>query len=163
MYSLLIRNENVGTLNKPELFAISSGNRSGQSLIFHFKIGSDYHNCILKRVNGSSCNFHCVDTSCKARHKGKVNPSLVTCIENFHVMKNGRTRHKYDVDRSNPAIRELKNWTMLPHTSKPHLEKCRLKEGIYDPIKKDFRENHTTASLVTFELEIKNEQCKINE
>ena len=49
---LEIRNEKVGTLNKPHLFAISSGQRNEKSLIFHFKIGNEYHNCILKRVNG---------------------------------------------------------------------------------------------------------------
>ena len=36
---LEIRNVKIGTLNKPHLFAISSGKASGLSLIFHFKIG----------------------------------------------------------------------------------------------------------------------------
>ena len=48
---LEIRNENVGCLDKPILFAISSGKVLGESLIFHLKIGNHYFDCHLLKVN----------------------------------------------------------------------------------------------------------------
>ena len=86
---LLIRNDDVGCLDKPHLFAISSGKFNQKSLIFHFKIGNKYYDCEIHRINKSFCNMWCVEKSCKARHKLKVDPRFIKCYEKFYQMENG--------------------------------------------------------------------------
>ena len=90
---LEIRNENVGCLDKPVLFAISSGKVLGESLIFHLKIGNHYFDCHLRRVNATFCNLYCATKNCPARHKLKVNEKYIIRIKDYFKLKNGRSRH----------------------------------------------------------------------
>ena len=51
---LEIRQENIGTKNKPFLYAITSGNQNGKSLIFHVKIIDKFHELLLVKINASN-------------------------------------------------------------------------------------------------------------
>ena len=62
-------------------------------------------------------------------------------------MENGRFRHKYDIDRTDPEIRDVKNWTVIFHLTKNH-SSIRQKD-IFGPVKKYLREMHIMACLKT--------------
>ena len=47
MPGLEVRQENIGTKNKPFLYVITSGNRNGKSLIFHVKIDDTYATILI--------------------------------------------------------------------------------------------------------------------
>ena len=110
---LEIRNEEVGCLDKPVLFAISSGQNLGESLIFHLKIGNYYFDCYLRKVNGTFCNLRCAGKKCPARHKLKVNEKYIIRIKDYFKLKDGRSRDKFDIDRTIPELRLLQNWCVV--------------------------------------------------
>ena len=115
-----IRKRTIGSVDKPYLYSITAGQRNQRSLIFHIKIEDDFHQCHLRRVNATYCNFVCVNQNCPATHKMTVDPRFVTCTPNFHKLKNGRTRHKYAVNVCDPEIRDVTNWTVVDHKSLHH-------------------------------------------
>ena len=163
-----IRKKTVGSLEKPCLYSITAGQRNQKSLIFHLKIEDSFHQCHIHIVNATSCNFSCVEPTCPGIHKMSVDPTFVSCIPNFHKMKNGRTRHKYFIDFDNLEIRKITNWTVIEHKTLPHgkqragkpiVKDC--KQDFYSQVRKDFREMHTARSLETWELEIVSDFAKI--
>ena len=110
----------VGTTDKPYLLSITPGIRAGESLIFHVQIGGRFHQLHLRKVNATSCNFACVERTCPAHHKMSVRADFVKCSKHSYNMKNGKTRHKYEIDRENPEIKNVSNWTVLDHPTLPH-------------------------------------------
>ena len=104
---LEVRLENIGTKNKPFLYAITSGQQNGKTLIFHVKIGETFHELFLDKVNASNCNFSCSIKGCPAKHKMKLDPKFIKFYPNFYKLKDGKTRDKYDIDREDPELRNV--------------------------------------------------------
>ena len=74
-----VKNKEVGTLEKPYLVAITSGERSGKPLCFHVKIGRDYHKLRVHDVGSKYAYLSCGELSCNGRHKSSLRPDLIKC------------------------------------------------------------------------------------
>ena len=59
--------KNVGTINLPYLYQITSGQRHAKSLIFHFQIEKKYFRYHLKNLSSEKLNLACKDRSCQAK------------------------------------------------------------------------------------------------
>ena len=70
------KNRTEGTNEKPLLIGITSGNKTSQSIVFHFKIGNYYHDMTIKKVNSKTVNLICRDTYCKATCKLAIDPKF---------------------------------------------------------------------------------------
>ena len=75
-----VRLQNIGTLQEPHLYAITSGQNNHASLLFHCKIENDFHTMWINKVNKTSCNMGCVEKGCKAKHKFCVDEKFVKTI-----------------------------------------------------------------------------------
>ena len=137
---------NHGSETEPYLYAISGGQRNNISLIFHIKIENVFHELWLVMVNKTSCNFKCVYPGCTATHRMRIADTYIIAQRGAIKMKNGRFRTKYDIDRSDPNIRNIDNWTVIHHVSKPH--SIHENKEFWGYIRKEFREDHTNLGLV---------------
>ena len=66
-----------GTLELPFLYAVTSGERNNDSLVFHLKIGETFHQCHIDQVNKNSCNLCCAVSNCPSRHKIRLDPQYI--------------------------------------------------------------------------------------
>ena len=53
-------------------------------------------------------------------HKFEVDEKFIKCIPDGLQMGKGKTRDKYYLDIENPELRDVTNWRVVPHNSKPH-------------------------------------------
>jgi len=64
---------------------------------------------------------------CAAGHKFEVEQKFVNFIpDGIKLKKNGKSRAKYALDFSRPELRDVSNWKVKSHNSKPHKEEGRL-------------------------------------
>ena len=116
-----IKERYIGTIESPHLYYISPGKYNDSSLIFFVKIFNIFHELHLVKVNRTSCNFECVHKSCTATHKMRISPNLIIATPGAYKMNNGKSRTKYDIDRTDDRVKDIANWTVIPHNSKfPH-------------------------------------------
>ena len=78
----------------------------------------------------------------------RITQTLVTAIAGAYKNGNkngnsGRSRTKYVIDRSDPAVKDPANWTVIEFNSPVmHIESC--KTEFFNHVRRDFRESHTT-------------------
>ena len=148
-----IKKEHVGSPNRPYLYNIGPGQRNEASLIFDIKIGNDYRQLTIDKVNKSSVNLKCVSlrtSDCKARHKFKVKDEFVLVRENEGEDGSSKRKYpKYYLDFSNLELRNVNNWEVVENKTVEH--NCKP-TGFYSQIQRSVREAHTAASLLTLEL-----------
>ena len=118
-----VRLQNIGTLQEPHLYAITSGQNNHASLLFHCKIENDFHTMWINKVNKTSCNMGCVEKGCKAKHKFCVDEKFVKTIIGGLERGNGKKRDKYYLDYSDPMRRDVTNWTVKSHNTVAHTKK----------------------------------------
>ena len=113
------KTEPGGTHEKPKLLAITSGERTGDSLVFHFKIGTFYQQMHINKVNkNGTVNLKCISVYCKATAKLRVDIRFLKIFPNFHKRTDGRFRSKFSLDYSDGALRNLQNWEVIFHVPK---------------------------------------------
>ena len=144
------RDDKLGELILPHLYAISSGQRNRASLNFHLKIGDFFCYVTINKVNKKSVTMICFDKKCKATHKFSLHENLVK-IEKNAIKNKDKFRDKFFIDFADMALRNLENWTVLEHNSKPHT--CET-QNFYDHLHSDFREHHTSLALLTGRSEL---------
>ena len=135
-----VQHKNLGHLECPYLFAITSGQRNLASLIFHIKIGSKFHQCHIRKVNKNSVNIRCCDRRCRSHHNLKMNPK-------FLLSRRDPGRTNYNIDYSNLELRNLENWVVIKHETRPHTEQCETDFSVH--LAKIFREEHSNLALKT--------------
>ena len=59
--------KNIGTINHPYFYQITSGQQHGKSLIYHAQIGKKYFRYHLKNLSSEKLNLACKDRSCHAK------------------------------------------------------------------------------------------------
>ena len=153
--NLEVRLQDFGNLQQSHLYAITSGQRNNKSLLFHVKIAAVFHTLFIAKVNKKSVNMGCVDVGCRARHKFEIDEKFVKCIADFYKSKNGKCRPKFYIDYSDPEVRDVTNCqiTVKSHDSKPHKEN--EKADFFTHIQKEFREDHTSLALESFQCELR--------
>ena len=72
-----------GTYDKPILINITSGERAGESLIFHFKIKENYYQYRMNKVNNGSVTLICAHRYCKCSAKLRLDSQFPTKIRSF--------------------------------------------------------------------------------
>ena len=103
-------------MHEPYLHAISLG-RCKRSLLFDIQIGENLHKLKINRINKTSVNLECVEKDCYARHNFQVDPKyVIECVSN----KDGKIKSKFALDITNPDLRNVTNWSVKYHYSKPH-------------------------------------------
>ena len=130
--------------NTPHLYAITAGQYNKKSLLFHTKIEADFHTLKINKTNKKSVNMKCNEYGCKATHKFEVDEKFIKCIPDGLQMGKGKTRDKYYLDIENPELRDVTNWRVVPHNSKPH--KPNEKSDFFTHIRREFRETQTENS-----------------
>ena len=98
-------NLETGSTQLPYFYKISSGQRDTKSLIFHGKIGTEYHQYLIRQVNKKSLNLACTNRKCKAKASAKISPDLI--IENPGRKRGEKIRTSYKLDYSNMRLRDL--------------------------------------------------------
>ena len=68
--------KNVGTIQEPFFYHITTGERARKSLIFHAQIGSSYHQYTIRTTNAESLNLWCINRKCHAKALVKVPKEL---------------------------------------------------------------------------------------
>ena len=106
-----IKRAHVGSPNLPHLYNIGPGQRNGASLVFDIKIGNDFRQVTIDKVNKSSVNLKCASlqcSGCRARHKFKVKDQFVLLREGEEDGTSKR-KQKYYLDFSDPELRNVNN------------------------------------------------------
>ena len=85
-------------------------------------------------------------------HKFEVDEKFIKCIPDGLQMGKGKTRDKYYLDIENPELRDVTNWRVLPHNSKPH--KPNEKSDFFTHIRRELRETQTENSLDSLICEV---------
>ena len=83
----------------------------------------------------------------------KLNPKFVTCIPRAIAMANGKFRHKYVIDYTNPELRNLKNWEVVD-TVCAHPCNSGCKKDFFKFVRNDFREEQGRRSIATHEVQV---------
>jgi hypothetical protein len=79
------KTEPGGTHEKPKLLAITSRERTGDSLVFHFKIGIYYQQMHINKVNkNGTVNLKFISVYCKATAKLGIDLKFLKIFPNFH-------------------------------------------------------------------------------
>ena len=148
--NLNARDDKLGELQLPHLYAISSGQRNHSTLNLHIKIEEHFSYVTINKVNKNSITTVCAAKNCKTTHKFKLDKKLIKIEKN--AIKNGeKFRDKFFVDFGDLSLRNLENWTVLKYDSKPHTCESR---NFYDHLHSDFRERHTSLALLTGRSEL---------
>ena len=99
-----------GTHEKPKLLAITSGQRSGDSFVFHFKIGIFYQQMHINKVNkNGTVNLNCISVYCKATAKLLIDRKFIKTLLNFYKRTDGRFRLKFTLDFTDGELRNSQN------------------------------------------------------
>ena len=150
-----VRLTNYGSPQEPHLYAITSGQKNYASLLFHVKIEDEFHTLSINKVNKKSCNMECVDRECPAKHKFAVDEKFVQ-MELGGLQNGDKKRTKFFLDFANPELRDISNWTVKQHDSKPHgdSEGNHKQSDFYNHIRRELRETHTSLALDTLQSEV---------
>ena len=141
------RDKLEGTYDKPLLINITSGQRAGESLIYHFKIEEKYRQYRINKVYNGTVNLICAHKSCKCSAKLRLDPQFIKVDLNFYAKSNGRSRSKFSINNLDPNLRNLHFWQVIQHTPKfEHNENCST-DDFYLQYRTDFRETMTFNSL----------------
>ena len=64
-----VENQNleIGTLQKPHFFHVTSGQTDTKSLLFHAQIKKGYYMYLIRQVNSTFLNLWCKHRNCKAK------------------------------------------------------------------------------------------------
>ena len=130
----------AGSNEKPHLYHISSGQRKN-TLIFHVKIGIYCYELYLSNVLKNSCLFTCKDKYCKAKAKFELKSEFI--MREVIPRANGALlRINFTVDRQDPKLRELSNWTVKNCTSQfLHSASCEV--DFYSYLRRELRTEQT--------------------
>ena len=90
--------------------------------------------------------------NCKTIHKMALKPEFIKVEKNEGIRTKYGRRHKYSIDHSDPAHRNINNWTVIPNDTISHAACC--SRDFFNYVRRDFREQHTNLSLATMELEV---------
>ena len=64
--------------------------------------------------------MECSCKGCNSRHKFQVDKKFVETIVDGITCANEKKRDKYVLDHSNLELRDVSNWKVMPHNTKPH-------------------------------------------
>ena len=134
-----IQNKVLGSFDAPHLYHISSGKRSGKSLVFHIKIKDKYYELHIKHTYAKFSTLSCATRGCKATHRFSVVKELLN-----RDKRDSRNYVIFQIDRTNPDARNINNWTVIKYTTVPH--SCKG-NSIFRHIARDVREAHTLLSI----------------
>ena len=77
-----IANLEIGSINNPKFFKITSGQRDKKSLLFHCKIGQNYYVYKIATINRKTVTLKCKVDGCYAKAYVKIQPDLVIEVAN---------------------------------------------------------------------------------
>ena len=140
-----------GSDQLPYFYKITSGQKDTRSLVFHAKIKTEYHQYTICQVNKKSLNLACSLRKCKAKATVKISPDLI--LPGAGKLRNNKIRSTFKVDFSNPRMRELSNYDVIPNSSPSH---CHLgvKSGFLRSAQRDFRERHSRLAVATGKTQV---------
>ena len=135
----------AGSNEKPHLYHISSGQRKN-ALIFHVKIGIYCYELYLSNVLKNSCLFSCRDKYCNAKAKFELKSEFI--MREVIPRANGALpRINFTVDRQDPKLRELSNWTVKNYTSQfVHSASCEVDFNSH--LRREFRTEQTEKAIL---------------
>ena len=138
--------KNVGTINLPYLYQITSGQQQGKSLIFHFQIGKKYFRYHLKNLSSEKLNLACKDRSCQAKALLFLPKASGLIIEHsIRPTGKGRVSKSYKLNFEDLRLRNLDEYIVLTKDSPPHT--CQSKPLTLGA-QYDFRETHCKEGLI---------------
>ena len=98
---------------------------------FHAKIKTEYHQYTIRQVNKKSLNLACSFRKCKAKATVKISPDLI--LPGAEKLRNNKIRSTFKVDFSNPRMRELSNYDVIPNSSPSHCHPG-VKSDMFNPV-----------------------------
>ena len=108
-----IKKRNVGTTEKPHLYAITAGQRNagtGGSLIFHVKIGDTFHQLTICKTHKNSVAVICIKTEVVAKRDTSSNFSRDSSKQKL-VVSNWRTAGPETYFTLISPIQKFEKWT----------------------------------------------------
>ena len=104
-----IQSKSVGELAEPVLYNICGGQRNWECLTFNLKIREKYYETEIVHVQKSAVVTRCKNwrKGCQARHKLAPDLKFITCEQNAQFQSNGKSRHKYSLDKTDLELRNL--------------------------------------------------------
>ena len=102
----------VGTINQPFFYQITSGQKHGKSLIYHAQIRKRYYRYTFKSCSSENLHLGCKDRSCKAVAFCKIPISSCLIVEKPTKRSNGKRLVKqYTLKFDDPRLRDFDNST----------------------------------------------------
>ena len=113
--------QEVGTVQQPFFYHITTGERAKQSLIFHAQIQRSYHRYTIRQTNAETLNLACINRKCPAKALAKVPKELglISVKGERSGGKNGKSQKSYQFNFADPRARVLSNYIFLPKNSEP--------------------------------------------
>ena len=138
----------VGTVQQPFFYHITTGQRVKESLIFHAQIQRSYHRYTIRQTNAETLNLSCINRKCPAKALVKVPKELGLISVKGEKTKGkcGKTQKTYQLNFSDPRARVLENYIFLPKNSESHSLPSHSVTLLH-PVKGDFREAHVQLGL----------------
>ena len=135
----------VGTINQPFVYQITSGQKHGKSLIYHAQIRKRYYRYTFKSCSSENLHLGCKNRSCKAVAFCKIPTSSCLIVEKPTKRSNGKRLVKqYTLKFDDPRLRDLSEYIFLPKNSPEHT--CTTQPLSLGP-QYDFREAHCNQGL----------------
>ena len=154
------KGKEVGTTNQPYFYQITSGQRHGESLIYHSQIGKKYYGYRMNSCSSEKVVLRCRHKSCKAVALCKIPKSSSLIIVKPTKRSNGkRMVNQYTLKFGDLRLRDLSEYIFLPKNSPEHTCQGQL---ITTGAQLDFREAHCNQGLLSEKIESENILQKSN-
>ena len=147
----------IGSINNPKFFKITSGQRDKSSLLYHCKIGKNHYVYKITSINRKTVTLKCKVNGCHAKAYVKIQPDLVIEVADGKKRPNGKTRKAFKVDYSDPRMRKLESYDFYERSSPNHshpAENLTGGKGLLTAVKKDLREQIGLLSVASGQSEV---------